>query len=237
MTVWDFATPDSALPCFKYFIFGFNFVTWCLGATLLTVGIIIRTDDTLYEYTKALEIQRYYISTYICMAIGALIIIISFIGCLGAAVESPCLLAFYVFITGICMALEVTCCVLVWKTAGGEALQAELTEQMLNHIRMFNTNLDSKRFMNLIQYRLVCCGARDRLDYENYGLDDPASCSSERTNNINIRSCGENLRRYLEKRGGAIGGISVGLLLLHIFSLGFNACLFWGLHQLSRYRY
>ncbi|XP_074597713.1 CD9 antigen-like [Brevipalpus obovatus] len=235
----DLSSAEGALPCFKYCIFAFNFLIWGLGASLLTISVIIRTDDALYEYGKALELDRYYTACYICMAIGVLLIVLSFIGCLGAAVESPCILVFYVLVTGICIALEVAVCVLAWKTAGGEALQRELTEQMLGHIENYQNpeTDDSRRFMDLIQYRLECCGARDRLDFQKLGFPDPQSCSNERTNNINIRSCGENLRRYLERRGGALGGISMGLVLLHLFSLALNGCLFFGLRlQNNKYR-
>lgn len=75
-------------------IFIFSNNSQGLGASLLTISIIIRTDDALYEYGKALELDRYYTACYICMAIGVLLIVLSFIGCLGAAVESPCILVF-----------------------------------------------------------------------------------------------------------------------------------------------
>lgn len=35
------------------------------------------------------------------------------------------------------------------------------------------------------------------------------------------------LRRYLEKRGGLIGGACMGLLLMQIFILIFMSCLIW----------
>lgn len=35
------------------------------------------------------------------------------------------------------------------------------------------------------------------------------------------------LRRYLEKRGGLIGGACMGLLLMQIFILVFISCLIW----------
>lgn len=68
-----------------------------LGVSLITVGIIIRIDDALYEYTKALDMERYYTGSYLCMIIGVFIMIIGFLGCLGAAIESPCLIVFVRF--------------------------------------------------------------------------------------------------------------------------------------------
>lgn len=35
------------------------------------------------------------------------------------------------------------------------------------------------------------------------------------------------LRRYLEKRGAFIGGVSMGLVLIQIFVLIFKSCLLW----------
>lgn len=55
-------------------------------------GISVRIDGLLWEYTEALHIVRYNWACYLIMTVGVALLLIGFIGCLGAAIESPLLL-------------------------------------------------------------------------------------------------------------------------------------------------
>lgn len=194
-----------------------------LGAGLLAVGIWVRSDGPLWEYVQALDIIRYYNACYIIMTVGVLLLIFGFIGCLGAATEGPCLLSMYNVIMIICIILEIAACALVWSPAGGDNLQRELSRQIRYHVENRISSDVSRRFLDLIQLHLECCGAEAYVDYRNLNQDIPMSCNSARTNNIHIRSCGEMLRRKLEIRGAFIGGFSVSLMMLQVMSLLFNS--------------
>lgn len=211
----------------KYAIFFLNFVIWVLGGLLLCAGIWIRVDGLLWEYTEALAISRYNWACYFAMIVGSILLITSFIGCLGAATESPFLLSLYGIATVVCILFEVVATILVWKIAGGDELQAVLSKGIYYHVENININADSRRFLDIIQLKLECCGAYNHLDYDRNRQPNPVTCNSIITNNIQIRSCGEMLRRYLEKRGAFIGGVSLGLVLLQIFILIFKSCLLW----------
>jgi len=224
-------TLDPAVACIKYIIFAINFIIWTLGAVLLGVAIWIKADGGLWEYTDNMDIERYHYACYICMTAGALILIVGFLGCLGAAMESPCMLLAYFIITACIIILEIAATVLVWKIAGGDRLQNVLSEEIKWHIDRRPYSDTSRRFLDLIQLKLECCGAETFLDYQKVRQDIPASCNSDRTNNINIRSCGENLRRYLEIRGGAVGGVCVALILVKLGAIIFTICLFFAMRQ------
>lgn len=112
--------------------------------------------------------------------------------------------------------------VLVWRLPGGDRLQAELSYELKYHIDMMEYSARSRNFLDLIQLKLQCCGAYSFVDYKNMQLPVPQSCSSDLTNNINYRSCGEMLRRYLEIRGGIMGGLGLSLALLELVSVGLS---------------
>ena len=80
----------------------------------------------------------------------------------------------------------------------------------------------SRNFLDLIQLKLQCCGAESFVDYKNMKLPVPQSCSNDLTNNINYRSCGEMLRRYLEIRGGISGGLALALAILQTITTGLS---------------
>jgi len=225
------ASGDPVIAAMKYLLFAFNFLIWTFGGSLLAIGIWIRSDGGLWEYMQALDIGRYYSACYLIMTAGCLLLIIGFLGCLGAACESPCILLGYCIGTLICMVMEIAACVLVWKIAGGDKLESQLTWEIMEHIKNRTLSDKSRRFLDLIQLKLECCGADTFVDYRNLGQDIPLSCNSDRTNNVHIRSCGEMLRRYLEIRGAYIGGISIGLLMLQIMTVVFNSCLFFALQK------
>ena len=197
-----------------------------LGAGLVATGIWIRSDGPLWEYVQAIDIIRYYNACYVAMTAGTLMVIFGFIGCLGAANESPCVLTFYNAVTIICIIFEITACALVWTTAGGDRLQKVLSDEIKVHVENRVRSDFSRRFLDLIQLHLECCGAETYLDYRKLNQDIPLSCNDDRTNNVHIRSCSEMLRRKLEVQGAFIGGFSVSLMMLQSLALLFNSALF-----------
>jgi len=225
------ASMDTGIAGIKYLLFAFNFLIWTFGGALLAIGIWIRADGGLWEYMQALDLNRYYSACYLIMATGLLLLLLGFVGCLGAATDSPVILLGYCAGTLLCIAFEIAACVLVWQIAGGDALEDTLSNQITWHIENRNLEDKSRRFLDLIQLKLECCGSKTFVDYRNLGQDIPLSCNSDRTNNVHIRSCGEMLRRYLEIRGAYVGGICIGLLMLQIMTIVFNCCLFFALQH------
>lgn len=213
---------DEDLLPLKYGVFATNFILWALGVGILGVAIWVRSDSALWVYADNMSIGRYYAACYICLAVGAIILLIGFMGCIGAARESTTLMYVYFIVCAILIALEITAAVLVWKIPGGDRLQRTLGDEFRWHMEQRLYNENSRNFLDLIQLKLDCCGAETMWDYRKLHQDIPASCNNPRTNNINIRSCAEMLRRYLEKRGGAIGGVCMGLILVKLGSFFFT---------------
>ncbi|XP_035213515.1 tetraspanin-1-like [Stegodyphus dumicola] len=140
----------------------------------------------------------------------------------------------YFVILVIVVVMELAAAGLVWKHANGEKFQEFLTESIKDQIdkSKLEDGGASARFVELLQLHLECCGGYDKNDYH---MDDiPQSCSSDRTNNVFIHGCGENIRRYLEQKAGTIGGISLGLVLVQILCLIFTGVLFCTLREDSK---
>lgn len=214
---------DSAFACMKYVLFTMNFLIWCFGGALTAVGVWIRTDGDFWEYHKGFEISNYYQACYVIMTVGAVLLIVGFLGCCGAAVDSPCMLLTYIIIMATIVVLELAAAGLVWKIGDGDKFQEYITREILKKIEERKYNRDAENLIDKLQMHLECCGANDFTDY---GLDQvPRSCSSDRTNNIFIYGCGEHLRRMLEQKGGIVGGLVLGIGLIQVISLVFTTCL------------
>ncbi|UXI19673.1 hypothetical protein NH340_JMT05616 [Sarcoptes scabiei] len=221
---------DENLLPLKYGIYCTNFLLWALGIALMGVCIWIRSDSALWAYADNMDIFRYYQASYICLAVSGLILVMGIVGCMGAARENQLLLFFFCIVSAILIILEMSAAIL---------LQYSLGDEFKWHMEQRLYNAKSRQFLDLIQLKLECCGAETMLDYRRMFQDIPASCNSPRTNNINIRSCAEMLRRYLEKRGGAVGGLVCSLILVKIGAFLFSFLLLreTRYQEKERYRY
>ncbi|RWS29343.1 CD9 antigen-like protein [Leptotrombidium deliense] len=206
-----------------------------LGCILLWASAWIATDGGIFEYNIGVDLNNYYDACYTGLAVGVILLAIGFIGCLAVALDSPCLLIVTSALHVICFILELTICALVWRVAGGDRLQYIYELQIRGHMEQRNTNDTSRRFLDLIQLKLECCGAYAFVDYREMNQDIPASCNSDRTNNVHITSCAENLRRYMEIRGGLLGGVAASLMLVQIFMFLLNFCFCYGMRIEDRH--
>lgn len=220
---------DAAIACMKYIIFTVNFLVWCLGGALAGVGIWIRSDDYFWSFHKGLGLDQYYQGCYIIITAGVILLVIGFLGCCGAAMDSTCMLLTYILIMAIIILLELATAGLVWKVADGERLQEILKDKIMRQIDARHFDDNARQFLKLLQMHLECCGAQDKNDYREDAL--PESCNSQRTNNVFIYGCAENLRRYLEQKGGLMGGLVLGIGFIQIIALVFSTCLFCALRQ------
>uniref|UniRef100_A0A3P9KLB5 CD81 antigen n=1 Tax=Oryzias latipes TaxID=8090 RepID=A0A3P9KLB5_ORYLA len=98
--------------CIKYMLFFFNFVFWLAGGVILGMALWLRHDS---QTSKLLILQfdgqqapsTFYISVYILIAVGAVMMLVGFLGCYGAIQESQCLLGTFFFFLVILFACEV----------------------------------------------------------------------------------------------------------------------------------
>ncbi|XP_036440106.1 CD81 molecule a [Colossoma macropomum] len=103
---------EGCTKCIKYMLFFFNFIFWLAGCVILGVSLWLRHDaktSTLltlkYEETEAPS--TFYISVYILIAVGAVMMFVGFLGCYGAIQESQCLLGTFFACLVILFACEV----------------------------------------------------------------------------------------------------------------------------------
>ena len=60
--------------------------------TLLFLAIWIRSDPNFWEFQEHLDLGNYYAACYVSMVVGALLLVVGFMGCVGTFVDSPCIL-------------------------------------------------------------------------------------------------------------------------------------------------
>ncbi|XP_038556768.1 CD81 molecule a [Micropterus salmoides] len=103
---------EGCTKCIKYMLFFFNFIFWLAGGVILGVALWLRHDtktSNLLElkFEGAQAPSTFYISVHILIAVGAVMMVVGFLGCYGAIQESQCLLGTFFVCLVILFACEV----------------------------------------------------------------------------------------------------------------------------------
>jgi tetraspanin-33 len=147
-------------------------VFWLIGSILLALGIfvLVETKD-FYKELADLAFQP----SIIFFFVGAIIFIITFIGCLGSLRENTCLLGAYSIILTVILLLVLACGVVgfVYK----DSVERKVVSSLKKAIVFYR---DSKRedlqnLIDLTQIELKCCGA---ISYDDWDANRYFNCSA-----------------------------------------------------------
>uniref|UniRef100_A0A3Q3WPT1 Uncharacterized protein n=1 Tax=Mola mola TaxID=94237 RepID=A0A3Q3WPT1_MOLML len=115
--------------CIKYMLFFFNFIFWLAGGVILGVALWLRHDSQtsnllILQFDGHQAPGTFYISVYILIAVGAVMMLVGFLGCYGAIQESQCLLGTFFFFLVILFACEVAAA--IWGFMNRDTISKEL---------------------------------------------------------------------------------------------------------------
>ncbi|XP_076011849.1 CD81 antigen-like [Genypterus blacodes] len=160
---------EGCTKCIKYLLFFFNFIFWLAGGVILGVALWLRHDpqtSNLLElkFDGAQAPSTFYISVHILIAVGAVMMVVGFLGCYGAIQESQCLLGTFFACLVILFACEVAAG--IW----GFMHKDTVSKEMINFYDSVYDNAMSKIIMDrekrdaatavlkVFHETLNCCG-------------------------------------------------------------------------------
>ncbi|XP_053210250.1 tetraspanin-2A-like [Panonychus citri] len=195
-------------------LYSANSAILCLGVILITTSIMIRADPVFYQFTRHLELDRYYIACYLSISSGIILIFVSFIGCVGVSLQKHHFFLLYCALVVVCVSLGIAVCSLVWKLTNNDQSINTLRLEILEHIqRRYDTDL-SYRFLEVLQNKLTCCGAESERDY---GDREWVPCPIEST--THPQGCAESLQSSLDVKSGILGGLNILAMSLQLLSV------------------
>ncbi|KAK9542522.1 hypothetical protein VZT92_000377 [Zoarces viviparus] len=159
---------EGCTKCIKYLLFFFNFIFWLAGGVILGVALWLRHDPKTsnlleVELDGAYAPSTFYISVHILIAVGAVMMVVGFLGCYGAIQESQCLLGTFFACLVILFACEVAAG--IWGFMHKDTVSKEMIkyyDSVYDKV-VLETLTNSKReaaaaVIKIFHETLECCG-------------------------------------------------------------------------------
>ncbi|XP_058013463.1 tetraspanin-4 isoform X8 [Ahaetulla prasina] len=219
----------NCLQCIKYLMFVFNLLFWLGGCGILGVGIWLAVTQgnfaTLSSSFPSLSAANLLIIT------GTFVMIIGFVGCIGAIKENKCLLLSFFIMLLIIFVLELTVVILffVYTDKIDKYAQRDLKKGL--HLYGTDGNIGLTNAWSIIQTDFRCCGVSNYTDwFEVYNTTRvPDSCCLEFSENCGLHSpgtwwkapCYETVKLWLQENLLAVGIFGLCTALVQILGLTF----------------
>ncbi|XP_007666213.1 CD82 antigen [Ornithorhynchus anatinus] len=239
----------------KYFLFLFNLLFFILGGIILGCGVWILADKTSFIAVLQDSSANLKIGAYIFIGVGAVTMIMGFLGCIGAVNEVRCLLGLYFTVLLLIFFGQVAAGTLTYLYRN--SLKEEVADIIGNFIHKYNPN-DNKtssieEAWDYVQVQAQCCGWNSYLNWtENTYLKAynktafPCSCMKDNRKNmergicfinstkptdqdlwnyIHEESCESKVQEWLEKNLGIILGVCAVIAFIELLGMVLSICL------------
>ncbi|KFO82841.1 CD82 antigen, partial [Cuculus canorus] len=167
-----------------------------LGAVILGFGIWILADKTSFIAVLQMSSPSLKTAAYVLVGVGALTMLMGFLGCIGAVNEIRCLLGLYFTCLMVILITQVSAGLVIYFQK--EKLKEEVAHIIENLIENYDPLKDDQRNLqdvwDYVQRQVACCGWTGAQDWENNRIlinqsmtEYPCSCSNS-SNNLQVDS-------------------------------------------------
>ncbi|XP_015985598.1 tetraspanin-9 isoform X1 [Rousettus aegyptiacus] len=232
----------GCLCCLKYMMFLFNLIFWLCGCGLLGVGIWLSVSQgnfaTFSPSFPSLSAAN------LVIAIGTIVMVTGFLGCLGAIKENKCLLLSFFIVLLIILLAELILLILffVYMDKVNENAKKDLKEGLL----LYNTenNLGLRNAWNIIQAEMHCCGVTDYTDWypvlgedtvpDRCCMENSQGCGRNTTTPLWRTGCYEKVKMWFDDNKHVLGTVGMCILIMQILGMAFSMTLFQHVHRTGK---
>ncbi|XP_029286039.1 tetraspanin-1 [Cottoperca gobio] len=213
----------------------FNLLIFLGGLTLLAMGIWVSVDGgSFLQLLGPFSIQgmQFVNVGFFCIAIGAVLVLLGFLGCCGARKESKCLLLTFFSIILIIFIAEVAAGVvaLAYSSFAEGILRAWATPALQKD---YGTDPVVTKIWNSTMAELKCCGFNNYTDFvgSNFEKENGGSlptvccwtnsldCSPVEAELSAVQGCFKHILEILKEHANIVGGIAAGIGVLEIAAM------------------
>ncbi|MCI4379305.1 hypothetical protein PGIGA_G00226480 [Pangasianodon gigas] len=218
--------------CIKYTLFFLNFMFWLAGGVILVLALWLRSDSQIsnllmVQFEGSQAPGTFYISVYILIAVGAVMMFVGFLGCYGAIQESQCLLGTFFTCLVILFACEVAAA--IWGFISRDTISDELINfydaAYMKSVDPVETPTSQAASKVLLAFHgtLECCG---KGDYNELFLAVRSTlCPKKPVDLLASQSCHMKLRDLFTEKLHVIGLAALIIALIMVFEMIFTMVL------------
>ncbi|XP_004627077.1 CD82 antigen [Octodon degus] len=149
---------EACIKVTKYFLFLFNLLFFILGAVILGFGVWILADRTSFISVLQTSYSSLQVGAYVFIGVGAVTMVMGFLGCIGAINEVRCLLGLYFAFLLLILIAQVVAGTLFYFNVG--KLKEEMGTVVSKLIRNYNASSEDslQEAWDYVQAQVRCCG-------------------------------------------------------------------------------
>ncbi|XP_010144829.1 PREDICTED: tetraspanin-1 [Eurypyga helias] len=215
------------------------------GGTLLGVGIWVTVDGQsfldIFGALSSSVLQVVNVS-YFLIVIGAILMVIGFLGCCGAQKESKCLLMMFFSVVLIIFIAEIAAAVVALVYTGlAETLLTAVVTPLLKE--KFGADESLTRIWNVTMTEVHCCGLNNYTDFtdspwhkEKGTYPEPCCknlkpCNSTLAAQSEVKGCFNQILEDIKTNAGVVGGVAAGIAALEIAAMAVSMYIYCKLDQ------
>lgn len=237
-------------------MFVFNGIIFLAGIAILGVGIWVKVDSgSILNFLGKIENAPAELSQvlnvgYLLIALGALLLVIGFLGCCGAVRESKCMLLLFFIIVLLVFIAEVAgaIVILVFRPLADELFTKIGTAAVQNIKKDYGKNADITGLWNTTMSTLKCCGFYNSSDfvdspyYVDHNRQYPPPCCPGTNNPCNqtvadgvttITGCFPKIKQLIDDNTVVIVGVALGIAALEICAMAVSMILYCRIKSMS----
>ncbi|NWX46937.1 TSN1 protein, partial [Steatornis caripensis] len=242
-------SPGAKMGCFtfiKVMMILFNLAIFLGGGTLLGVGIWVSVDGQsfldIFGTVSSSVLQVVNVS-YFLIVIGAILLVIGFLGCCGAQKESKCLLMMFFSVVLIIFIAEVAAAVVALVYTGlAETLLMSVVTPLLKE--KYGEDKGLTQIWNVTMWKVHCCGLNNYTDFTdspwyNEYKTYPGPClvrgslplARPHLHGCFLQGCFTQILEEIRTNAGVVGGVAAGIAALEIAAMAVSMYLYCQLDQ------
>ncbi|NXK06350.1 TSN1 protein, partial [Herpetotheres cachinnans] len=246
-------SPGAKMGCFtfiKVMMILFNLAIFLGGGTLLGVGVWVTVDGQSFLDifgTLSSSVLQVVNVSYFLIVIGAVLMVIGFLGCCGAQKESKCLLMMFFSVVLIIFIAEIAAAVVALVYTGlAETLLTAVVTPLLKE--KYGVDKSLTHIWNVTMTEVHCCGLNNYTDfndshwYKEWGTYPEPCCCAPAVGGLPplahphlhgclLQGCFNQILEEIKTNAGVVGGVAAGIAALEIAAMAVSMYLYCQLDQ------
>ncbi|XP_060066769.1 CD151 antigen-like [Ylistrum balloti] len=225
--------------CMKHTLLVLNLICLLAGLAVLGLGFWVMLEGS--KYIALLEASLLSKASYMLIAVGGLVSLISMVGCWGAITENKCLLGTYFTCLLLITLLQAAAAVLGFMFFDNVQSYPDkyVGDAILKSYSLEGKNLVTQA-IDTVQEEFACCGYNSPLDWRHSETFNstvmavPVSCCKNQNEplcnenvlptKIHMKGCKTKLVSWLEANVRVIASVAISVVVIQLMAMIFALC-------------